>query len=315
MPSSTVRTFSDPDDYAASIRAKSAELTITAAGRFAGQIVRVDLHDLWLQRLSENLPHVYRGTALPGRAVVSFWTQPAPGTAWNGLDVHSTQIVRHSEAQQSYWRASGATQRATMSVPMDVLASAVSTMADCDLMPPRQGRLIAPRPAAMAKLRRLHAEVGDLAGSAPEIIASSEAARGAEQALIEAMAACLSTASDTENSLASRRHERIMRRFRMAIDEHPEEAIYIPELCTRLGVPERTLRLCCDEALGMGPKRYLTLRRMNLARQALRRADAATTTVTAIAANFGFFSFGRFSVLYKTLYGEMPSMTLRAPPP
>jgi AraC-like DNA-binding protein len=315
MPSSTVRTFSDPDDYAASIRAKSAELTITAAGRFVGKIVRVDLHDLWLQRLSENLPHVYRGIALPGRAVVSFWPQPEPGTAWNGLDVDSTLIVRHSEAQHSYWRASGPTQRATMSMPMDVLASAASTMADCDLMPPRQGRLMTPRPAAMAKLRSLHAEVGDLAGNAPEIIASGEAARGAEQALIEAMVACLTTASETKNSLASRRHERIMQRFRAAIDEHPEEAIYIPELCARLGVPERTLRLCCDEALGMGPKRYLMLRRMNLARQALRRADAAATTVTAIAANFGFFSFGRFSVLYKTLYDEMPSTTLRAPPP
>ena len=106
-----------------------------------------------------------------------------------------------------------------------------------------------------------------------------------------------------------------MRRFRAAIDEHPEEAIYIPELCSSLGVPERTLRLCCDEALGMGPKRYLMLRRMNLARQALRKADGTTTTVTAVAANFGFFSFGRFSVFYRTLFGEMPSTTLHAAPP
>ena len=184
MPSSHVRSFSDPDDYASSIRAASAELTIVAGGRFNGKIVRVDLHDLWLQRLSENLSHIYHSAALPGRAVLSFGTRPGPSAGWNGLDLHSTQIVRLGEAQESYWRASGPSHRATMSVPIDVLASTVSTMAGCDLALPRQGRVITPRPAAMAKLQRLHAEVGDLAETAPEIIASSEAARGFEQALI-----------------------------------------------------------------------------------------------------------------------------------
>jgi len=167
----------------------------------------------------------------------------------------------------------------------------------------------------MAKLQRLHADVAELAESAPEIIANSEAARGLEQVLITAMVDCLTTGSGAEGSSACRRHERIMRRFHAAIEAHPGEAIYLPELCTTVGVPERTLRLCCHESLGMAPKRYLMLRRMHLARQALRKADAATTTVTAIAASFGFWSFGRFAVEYRALYGEPPSMTLRAPPP
>jgi AraC-like DNA-binding protein len=136
-----------------------------------------------------------------------------------------------------------------------------------------------------------------------------------EQVLIEAMVDCVTTGSGAEDSLACRRHEKIMRRFHAAIEEHPEEAIYLPELCAIVGVPERTLRLCCCESFGMSPKRYLTLRRMHLARQALRRADAATATVTAIAASFGFWSFGRFAVEYRALYNEMPSTTLRALPP
>jgi AraC-like DNA-binding protein len=64
----------------------------------------------------------------------------------------------------------------------------------------------------------------------------------------------------------------------------------------------------------MGPKQYLLRRRMNLARQDLRQADASTTTVTAIAANLGFWSFGRFATDYKALFGEMPSTTLRCSP-
>lgn len=106
-----------------------------------------------------------------------------------------------------------------------------------------------------------------------------------------------------------------MRRFHAAIAEHAEEAIYIPDLCAIVGVPERTLRLCCYESLGMGPKRYLLLHRMKLARQALRKAVAAATSVTEIAANFGFWNFGRFAVEYKALYDELPSATLRSSTP
>ena len=52
MPSSAVRTFSDPDDYAASIRASKAEVTVTGRGQFTAKLTRIDLHRLWMQRFS-----------------------------------------------------------------------------------------------------------------------------------------------------------------------------------------------------------------------------------------------------------------------
>ena len=63
----------------------------------------------------------------------------------------------------------------------------------------------------------------------------------------------------------------------------------------------------------MGPIRYLTLRRMNLARAALLRADANKTNVTRVVTDHGFWELGRFSVAYRTLFGELPSETLRRP--
>jgi AraC-like DNA-binding protein len=74
-----------------------------------------------------------------------------------------------------------------------------------------------------------------------------------------------------------------------------------------------TLRAACEEHLGMGPIRYLALRRMHLVRRAQLRAVSSTTTVTRIAADRGFWELGRFATNYHSLFGEKPSVTLRRP--
>ena len=165
----------------------------------------------------------------------------------------------------------------------------------------------------MAKLQRLHAAAGQLAEDAPEIIAHPEAAHGLEQALIEAMVGCLADAERCENSLAQGHHAIVMRRFRRVVEENPEEPLLIPEICKAIRVSIRTLQMCCQEHLGMGPKRYLLLRRMHLARRALRQSEATSTTVTRVATRYGFWQLGRFAVEYQSLFGESPSVTLSRP--
>jgi len=90
---------------------------------------------------------------------------------------------------------------------------------------------------------------------------------------------------------------------------------YVPtslgKICAAIGVPERKLRACCQEELGMSPFQHLWLRRMCLAREALQTADPSIRTVTEIATEYGFWELGRFSVNYRSLFGEPPSVTLR----
>ena len=110
--------------------------------------------------------------------------------------------------------------------------------------------------------------------------------------------------------MAWRHHSAIMARFRGVLEQYFDKPLYLPDLCAAAGVADRTLRLCCEESFGMGPKRYLLLRRLHLARRALRTANAATETVTSIATQFGFWELGRFAVEYRSLFGESPSKTL-----
>ncbi len=105
-----------------------------------------------------------------------------------------------------------------------------------------------------------------------------------------------------------------MARLEELFATHSNRALYLGEICAAVGVSERTLRVCCQEHLGMGPIRYLWLRRIHLVRRALVGADVRQTTVSRVAADFGFWEFGRFSVAYRKLFGETPSTTLRRPP-
>ena len=314
MLSSNVRSFTDPDSYTAAIRQGTVELTVTGRGHFAAQLVRIDLHRLWMQRLAENQPRVVHVHGAGKRAVISFPTRLGHSLSVNGADLHLTNIIRHSEGGSYFQRSSGATDLGAMSLTVEDLASVGAAIAGCDLSPPRDTLILTPQPSAMVKLKRLHEAAGRLAETTPEMIAHPEAARGLEQALIEAMVACLTTASAGSERSAQRRHELIMRRFRRVMEEQPDQALYLPEICRAIGVSDRTLRMCCQEHLGMSPKQYLLTRRMHLARRDLSRAAPDSITVTEVASHYGFWQFGYFARAYRSLFAELPSATLKRLP-
>jgi len=204
MPSSAVRTFTDPDDYAALIRSTKAELTVTARGEFTAQLISIDLHRLWMQRFSDNLPRVGHSAGGRGRVIISFRSLPGPSLLWGDEEMQLTNIVRHAEGESTFQRSSGSASWGAMSLPVADAVATGDTFGGCDLAPPKTALIVRPRPSALARLHRLHAAAGDLAKKAPEIIANPDAARGLEQALIEAMVACLGYPETRKSSLAQR---------------------------------------------------------------------------------------------------------------
>ena len=94
------------------------------------------------------------------------------------------------------------------------------TMAGIDLRPPSHPLVLTPSPLAVARLQRLHQTAGVLAEDVPAILAHPEAARGLEQALIEAMIECLGGGEVHEDRAAQRQHAAIMRRFHRVVEEH-----------------------------------------------------------------------------------------------
>jgi AraC-like DNA-binding protein len=310
MPSSAVLSFSEPDDYAASILAARTEITVTEGGQFTAGLVDIDLDRLRLQRGAETLARVTHAVHPRGQAVISFMTKAGPPMLWEGVEMQPDCIMWHSEGQAAFQRSGGPVCWGTMSLPTEMMASAGAALAGRALTPPRQMRTIHPSASALTRLQNLHAAAARLAGEAPGTLANPEAARGMRHALVQAMVGCLGGAAANTDRPAPHHQIAIMRRFRAALEARAEEAIYIPELCAEIRVSDRTLRACCQNQLGVGPHRYLMLRRMHLARRALRRSTPMDATVTEIATRYGFWQFGRFAGEYKSLFGELPSVTL-----
>jgi len=86
--------------------------------------------------------------------------------------------------------------------------------------------------------------------------------------------------------------------------------ISLGDLCRIAGVNARTLQFSFHRSMGCGPIQFLRATRMERARNDLL-ARHETTTVSEIAARWGFLHFGRFASEYAERYGEMPSTTLR----
>jgi AraC-like DNA-binding protein len=310
MPSSTVDSFVDPWEFQSAFGA--AKLLLTAPGTYQSELTRIDLHRLWVSRAAVSLPLVSQVAAPKGRTSIHFLADAhQTPIRQNGIELPPGVVVVCPSGAEHHCRTSTEVRWGAMSLTPDDLAVAGRALVDCELTASSgMIRLIQPPPRLMSRLLKLHDEAGNLAATAPDILAHPEVSRAMEQELLHVMVGCLAEGLAVGTN-PPRQRQAVMRRFERFMEANPNKSIYVPEVCAAVAVSERTLRHYCDEHLGMGPNKYLWLRRMNLARRALATADPRGTTVTTIALEYGFGELGRFSVAYRQLFGESPSATLR----
>jgi len=314
MPSRRVFNFTDPYEFQSAVRAGNFEMFPSAKGEFESQLALVELNRLTLQRGGQSLPVVGSYARVPDRAAIAFNANgDEPPFQQDGVEVLPSEIiVQYTDVARV--RTFGPHRWAAMSLPYADLALAGRILADRELSALETWRTLRPPPARIARLRTLHARAVRVAVDAPDRFAHAETIRSLEQALVHTMVHCLTDGSPVKTRAASRRHSAIVAKFEEYLKANYDRPLYVMEICSATGVSERQLEVACKENIGISPLRYLWLRRMHLARRALLLADAATTTVTAVSTDHGFWELGRFSVQYAALFGESPSATLRKPP-
>lgn len=114
-------------------------------------------------------------------------------------------------------------------------------------------------------------------------------------------------------SLRSPRRFELVKQAEEYMRAHLEASISLMSLCQALYSSERPLTYGFREVYGSSPMAYLKTLRLYAVRTQLQQTEPTTTAIAEIAKRFRFRSLGHFSRDYKTMFGELPSETLKHP--
>ena len=310
MPRSSVQSFDDPEQLRAALRTGDGRYRLLGRGVFGAELTAIELEHVTLQRGRERLARVAYHGMRPRRVGVLGWLGGSGLPVVRGTQMRPQELMSQGLDMEAYHRTSGDIDHVAVTLDPHVLSRTMIEMTGRELAI-ECGKVLRPSAAALGCLLSTIADATRIASTSPQVFASTAAAHALEQSLLQALIGCLGDGTTRREHAPRVRRAAVMARFEALVEARADEPLHVPELCALLGVPERTLRKCCHEHLGMGPHQYLLRRRMNLARRALLRADPDAGRVTSIAMSHGFWELGRFAGVYRAMYGETPSETLQ----
>jgi hypothetical protein len=125
VPSSRIFAINDPVDYRDALRGAEADIYPTARGNFRGEIIRIDLHQLWMQRVKESLPALVQAEEAAERATIFFLAEPNHReTQFNGVQFLPGEIAFSPPKEFDNNRSFGPTTWGAMSLSLEDFAGA-----------------------------------------------------------------------------------------------------------------------------------------------------------------------------------------------
>lgn len=179
--------------------------------------------------------------------------------------------------------------------------------------PPPAGRwpdgfaLDTPAGAALRALCRWTARELDRRESGS--LCSKRAKVSLERTLLTLLLDCLDASSPAAGDRGEDLSAARVRQIEDWVAANVGEPIGVEDLARVAGVSVRSLQVACRRVRGCTPMQLVLRQRLEAARDALIKA-APGSQVTSVAADCGFFNFGRFAANYRTAFGELPSQTL-----
>ncbi len=308
MPSIGTATFTNASDYEASFPLAKINLVFASGAEFKARLTSISLPNLQLLSAEEWLPRIAYVELKPKSVFIGLPGHVGPPPIWGGTAVEPGEVVFHSRGDRIHQRTGGKYRWAALSLAPEHLTKFARVLTGAELPLPPAARVILrpPRRAAML-LQRLHEKACRLARTHPDLITQREVARAMEQEILHALVNCLESAGavDSDDAMWQRR-ARIMGQFEDVLARHLDCPLRTADLCESVGVSAKTLRACCQASVGMSPSQYDRLKRLNLARSALRQSDSSAATSVHFVQRYGFSEPGSFSALYRSVFGEAP---------
>jgi AraC-like DNA-binding protein len=311
MPGGATGRFTDPENYAANLRAMDVQLLVTGSGRFDGRLRWAQLPHMDLLCAQESLARTAYVSLQPPALIVTFLTHPGPALLLNGVVLQPGEIAFHASGERFHQRTTGAARWGLLAIAPRFASIYAAALTERHFRIPLTSQVFRPPSADVIQFLRLHKRICYLVETSPASIGCLEVARALEQELIHGLMTCFRRSEIRTETAGTRRRVKIVARFENELMVRSDQRLPMPELCAIIGTSQRNLAVCCKEFLGMSPGRYVRLRRLKRVHLAILNADPGTAKVSEIARNHSFTELGRFAGSYRQAFGEIPSITLR----
>ncbi len=254
---------------------------------------------------------IQQGCLPPGKICFAVLNDRAIGTPW----------MQGHELREDCLFILHAGQEFTIHRPgsMDLLAVTFETeefnrLLDARPVPPDMHKLLS-RPllqASIAAVQHLrHALLAILDRPAVPRVSASAFDPAASHLVFNALIDILREASGTTRSLANMSAVFLVAECHRIVADGGEAPLSIEALCQRLRTSPRNLQNSFKRVADTTPVHYLRSLRLNAVRQRLMSTQQAVLTVSQAATDQGFDHLSHFTDRYKTLFGELPSQTVR----
>ena len=279
----------------------------------SARLTTVGLYRLRLAAVEEHLPRIGLLAVSPDTVLISFPTGDRLPATWGGIKPRNGEFMSFGPDQRVHVRSQGPCRWGAIWLPAKDLAECFRELTDKTLTIPPFSQLWRPPSATGRRLLHLHAAAIRAAEECPETIVNAEAAHGMEQQLIDVLVACLSAELSQRKIQIRERDQGIAVRFENLPESQSGRAPRENEFATAFGIscspPAHTLRGGPGHEV---PMRYIRLRAMHNVHNVLHAADPGVLmSVSRIAQCHGFRDLSRFAATYRSLFGELPSVTLR----
>lgn len=305
------RTYDDFDEFSDAITGLSGRLLPTARSRTQWWMSHVRVAEITVHHLQIGARMSFAGHAATDSLFMALPLNDPPGIFVNGQPLGDRSVCVLHPGQSVVLAARPATQ--CIGIVMPTSESDINvTLSQRRAVFSAAHALCEPR--ALARLRALARQVSGVGRRR----ISADSMNQMRPEIVEAVRSTLEFCEPLGASRLGRPQyprTQIIARCLSLVESNDNQPLYITDLCDVAGISERTLRNVFREYFGIGPKRFLSVRKLGEIRAALLRVRSEEQTVRQVLRHFGVEDFSLIARHYRSLFGESPSSTLRRAAP
>lgn len=270
-------------------------------GRFEGTLQLGRSRRAVAHRATSNQVLRVRGREVAGMLTIAVVLPRSEGSSWQGRHLQAGHLVIRDGQTEANHLATRNTESLMLGVPESVFRDVMAEeIGDVPIL--GSWRSLHVNPDAFVRVR--DAVLAFLCESEMSGKASDDIERQCITAAIEAI-----VPENRGYGVGHATRVALIRRAEATMRDRLGETLAENDLCRKLGVSGRTLRLAFQAQFGMGPAAYFQTLRLNAARSALKQAHRTNSSVAGIAREYGFAHLGKFAGYYRRLFHELPSTT------